>query len=65
VGRKAIGPVIMGDGAVRQMDTLTAKAFSFLERMSFFYLPGVTNHEMVVLFWYLQCVCSFLSIISE
>ena len=35
----------------------------FLERMGFFYLPEVTNHEIIVLFWYLQRVCSFLSIL--
>ena len=61
--RKAIGPVIMGGGVVRQMDTLNTIALSFLERMGFFYLPEVMNHEIIVLFWYLQCVCSFLSIL--
>jgi hypothetical protein len=61
MGRKAIGPVIMGGGDARQMDTLNTSAHSSLERMGFFYLPEVMNHEIIVLFWYVQRVCSFLS----
>ena len=53
----------MGGEVVRQMDTLNTIALSFLERMGFFYLPEVMNHEIIVLFWYFQCVCSFLSIL--
>jgi hypothetical protein len=63
VGRKAIGPVIMGGGVARQMDTLNTRARSFLERMGFFYLPEVMNHEIIILFWYFQRICSFLSIL--
>jgi len=63
VGRKAIGPVIMGGRVARQMDTLNTRARSFLERMSFFYLPEVMNHEIIVIFWYFQRVCSLLSIL--
>jgi hypothetical protein len=63
VGLKAIGPVIMGGRVVRQMDTLNTRVHSFLERMGFFYLPEVMNHEIIVLFWYLQPVRSFLSIL--
>ena len=63
MGRKAIGPVIMGGGVARQMDTLNTRARSFLERMGFFYLPEVMNHEVIVLFWYFHRVRSFLSIL--
>jgi len=63
VGRKAIGPVIMGGRVARQMDTLNTRARSFLERMGFFYLPEVMNYEIIVLFWYVQRVCSLLSIL--
>lgn len=63
MGRKAIGPVIMGGGVARQMDMLNTRAHSVLERMGFFYLPEVMNHEIIVLFWYVQRVRSFLSIL--
>jgi hypothetical protein len=63
VGRKAIGPVIMGGRVARQMDTLNTRARSFLERMGFFYSPEVMNYEIIVLFWYVQRVCSLLSIL--
>jgi len=63
VGRKAIGPVIMGGGDARQMDTLNTRDLSFIERIGFFYLPEVMNHEIIVLFWYFQRVCPLLSIL--
>jgi len=63
VGRKAIGPVIMGGRVARQMDALNIRTCSFLDRMGFFYLPEVMNHEIIVLFWYFQRVCPLLSIL--
>jgi hypothetical protein len=53
----------MGGRVARQMDTLNTRARSFLERMGFFYLPEVMHHEVIVLFWYFQRVCSLLSIL--
>jgi hypothetical protein len=44
VGRKAIGPVIMDGGVVRQMDTLNTIALFFLERMGFFYQILAEDH---------------------
>jgi hypothetical protein len=63
VGRKTIGPVVMGGGVARQMDTLNTRAHSFLEGMGFFCSQEVMNHEIIVLFWYFQRVFPFLSIL--
>jgi len=53
----------MGGRVARQMDTLNTRVRSFFERMGFFYLPEVMNHEIIDLFWYVQRVCSLLSIL--
>jgi hypothetical protein len=45
------------------MDMLNTWVCSFLESMGFFFLPEVVNCEIIVLFFYFQRVCSFLSIL--
>jgi hypothetical protein len=63
VGRKAIGSIFMGGGLARQMNKPNTTAHSFLEIKGLFELPEVMNHEIIVLFWYLQRICPLLSIL--
>lgn len=62
-GVQNIGPANKSGRVIRQMDTLNTRVCSFLERMTFVYLPEVMKREAIVLFWYFQRVCSIISIL--